>query len=92
MKHDTKGKACDGGGVAHHDVGVTGLALLAFLGEGSTMRGGKYRDNVRRGVKWLISQQGEDGLFGTNATGDYIYDHAIAALAMCEAYGLSRCA
>ena len=34
MKHDLAdgGEICDGPGNAVHDVGVTGLALLAFLG------------------------------------------------------------
>ncbi len=90
MKHDTKGRKCDGSGNPVHDVGVTGLALLAFLGEGSTMRSGPYRDNVKRAVRWLIAQQQPNGLFGTNASHDFIYDHSIAALAMCEAYGLSK--
>jgi hypothetical protein len=39
-----------------HDVGMTGLALLAFLGAGNTPREGKYADNVQRGVTWLPSQ------------------------------------
>ena len=80
---------CDGRGSVHHDVGVTGLALLAFLGDGSTMRAGPYRKNIKKGIGWLRSQQQENGLFGGNASHDFIYDHAIAAYAMCEAYGLS---
>ena len=89
MKHDTEGDFCDGAGNAIHDVGVTGLAMLAFLGSGSTLRSGPYRGNVERAATWLSRQQGENGLFGTNASHDFIYDHAIAACAMCEAYGLS---
>jgi hypothetical protein len=90
MKHDAAGSAiCDGPGNGVHDVGVTGLALLAFLGDGSTMRSGPYREVIRRGVNWLRSQQQENGLFGTAASHDFIYDHAIATYAMCEAFGLS---
>jgi hypothetical protein len=89
MKHDTEGEACDGPGNGTHDVGMTGLALLAFLGDGSTMRAGPYRENIKRGVMWLREQQQENGLFGTNAAYDFIYDHSIAAYAMAEAYGLS---
>jgi hypothetical protein len=50
MKHDVEGVPCDGAGATTHDVGVTGLALLAFLGDGNTMRSGPYRDVVKRGV------------------------------------------
>ncbi|MGB3968297.1 MAG: hypothetical protein WBO45_16295 [Planctomycetota bacterium] len=91
MKHDdpAAGKPCDGPGKAVHDVGVTGLALLAFLGAGSTMRGGPHKEQIKKAAKWLKEQQQENGLFGTNASHDFVYDHAIATYAMCEAYGLS---
>jgi hypothetical protein len=91
MKHDDPAKpACDGGGNPVHDVGVTGLALLAFLGDGNTMRSGVHRDTVRRAVLWLRAQQQANGRFGSGASSDFVYDHAIAAYAMCEAYGLSQ--
>ncbi|MBL8749431.1 MAG: hypothetical protein JNK78_09730 [Planctomycetes bacterium] len=91
MKHDTEGEPCDGAGNAVHDVGVTGLALLAFLGDGSTMRSGPYRDVIKKGVIWLKNQQDPStGLFGTATSHDFIYNHAIAAYAMCEAFGLSN--
>jgi hypothetical protein len=90
MKHDQEGVPCDGPGNAVNDVGVTGLALLAFLGAGHTMRHGEHRQVVRDAVKWLREQQGEDGLFGTQASHGHAYSQAIATLAMCEAYGLSN--
>ncbi|HEX5053060.1 MAG TPA: prenyltransferase/squalene oxidase repeat-containing protein [Planctomycetota bacterium] len=90
MKHDTEGEICDGPGNAVHDVGVTGLALLAFLGDDSTMRSGPYQQVVKKGILWLRSQQQENGLFGQAASHDFIYNHAIAAYAMCEAFGLSN--
>jgi len=92
MKHDDPASdICDGPGNAVHDVGVTGLALLAFLGDGSTMRGGAYKDQIKKGVIWLKGQQDErTGLFGTANSHDFIYNHAIAAYAMCEAFGLSN--
>jgi hypothetical protein len=91
-KHDAGDyEICSGPGSAVHDVGVTALALLAFLGENNTMRSGKHQDNVKRGVLWLRDQQDKKtGLIGSRTSHDYIYDHAIAAYAMCEAYGLSN--
>ena len=41
-------------------------------------------------MKWLRLQQAPSGLCGTAASHDFIYDHAIASYAMCEAYGLSN--
>ncbi|MFK7741316.1 MAG: prenyltransferase/squalene oxidase repeat-containing protein [Planctomycetota bacterium] len=90
-KHDDPAfSLCSGPGNQVHDVGVTGLALLAFLGDNNTMRSGIYRDVVRKGVRWLKSVQQPNGLFGDAAAHDFVYDHAIAAYAMCEAYGLSQ--
>jgi hypothetical protein len=90
MKHDAGGAPTDGAGNPSHDVGVTGLALLAFLGDGNTMRSGPYRDVVKNAVRWLREQQDPStGLFGTRASNEFVYDHAIATLAIVEAYGLS---
>jgi hypothetical protein len=35
---------------------MTALAGMALLGEGSTVREGKYRDNIRRAADWLIKE------------------------------------
>ncbi|MCB9876671.1 MAG: terpene cyclase/mutase family protein [Planctomycetes bacterium] len=90
MKHDRAGAVCDGPGNAVHDVGVTGLAVLAMLGAGNTLKAGPYEDSLKRAVEWLRTQQQENGMIGSNASHDFIYDHAIAAYALCEAYGLSK--
>ncbi|MGE0142289.1 MAG: prenyltransferase/squalene oxidase repeat-containing protein [Planctomycetota bacterium] len=91
MKHDVEGEPCNGPGNPVHDVGLTGLALLAFLGDGSTMVSGPYKDVVKRGITWLRDQQDErTGQFGTANSNEFIYNHTIAALAMVEAYGLSK--
>jgi hypothetical protein len=89
MKHDKEGDPCTGPGNPVNDVGVTGLALLAFLGEGNTLKLGTYRAVVRKGIKWLIDQQAENGLIGSNSSQAFAYGHAIATVALVEAYGLS---
>ena len=90
MKHDPPNDLCDGPGNPVNDIGITGLALLAFLGDGSTMRSGPYKDVVKRGVIWLKDQQDDNGLLGVESGRAFMYNHAIAALAMVEAYGLSK--
>lgn len=89
MRHDLEGKPCTGPGNAVHDVGVTGLAMLAFLGDGNTLRTGRYHDHLKRAAAWLVAQQQENGLLGMAASHDFVYDHAIATYALSEAYGLS---
>lgn len=83
---------CDGEGDQSHDVGVTGLALLAFLGSGNTVNTGKYKAVVRKGLKYLMDiQNAENGCFGEpNSHQAFLYDHSIATLAMTEGYGLSK--
>ncbi len=85
-----KGRKCTGPGNPVHDVGLTGLALLALLGDGNTLRVGKYKENVRKGILWLKDQQDDEGLIGEKVGQSFMYSHIIAATAMCEAYGLSR--
>ena len=84
------GPLCDGRGAATNDVGVSGLALLAFLGAGQTHRDGRFKDTVRRGLKWLKEGQDADGCFGPRGDPHFTYNHAIAALAMAEAYGMTK--
>jgi|GEM_PF-1645287 len=80
----------DGRGSPHHDVGTTGLALLAFLGAGTTNRSeGPYGPVVGKGLKYLRNVQDAEGCFGPRRNVHYLYDHGIAALAMVEAYAMT---
>lgn len=83
------GGKCRGQGKPVHDVGVTALALLAFLGDGAGGRDDEFRPVVERAATWLRRQQHRtSGLVGARASHDFIYGHAIAAAALCEAYGM----
>ena len=72
------------------DTAMTGLAVLAFLGAGHTEKAGKYRDNVQRGVYWLISKQNNEGRVLAEGDGPIGYNHSIAGLALAEAAGMAR--
>jgi len=62
-----------------------------FLGAGYTHRSGQYQETVSRGLKWLVGQQRSDGdLFNSEARFLRFYSHGIAAIALCEAYGMTR--
>ena len=79
-----------GWGRASHDVGVTGLALCAFLGAGYTNRGRHpYAKTVSKGLRYLKNVQDPEGCFGPRTDARYVYDHAAASLAMIEAYGMT---
>lgn len=72
------------------DTGVTGLALLAFLGAGNTHLDGEYRDTVARGVAFLLNIQASNGnLGGEAARFAFMYCHGMAALALSEVYAMT---
>lgn len=82
---------CDMPGRSGHDVGVTGLALLAFLGEGGMPNEGRYGDTLAKGIRWLRDQADPDtGLIGDTSTHEFLYNHALGTLALCEAYYATR--
>jgi hypothetical protein len=81
--------ACSSPGREPYDVGVTGLVVLALFGEGSNLNVGAYKTPISRGVAWLLLQQDpKSGLIGKRSTHEFLYSHAIATQALCEAaYG-----
>ncbi|MEM6330970.1 MAG: hypothetical protein AAF790_12060, partial [Planctomycetota bacterium] len=72
-------------------VSGTGLALLPYLGAGQTHKQGRHRRTVDRGLKALVrlGQAGERGAAWTDRGGN-LYAHGIAAIALTEAYGMTR--
>ena len=48
------------GAGAQADMGISALALLAFLASGHTHEEGLYRENVQRGLEFLLRSQGSD--------------------------------
>jgi hypothetical protein len=77
------------------DTAATALCLMAFQGAGYNHREHKYKDTIRAGLEHLLKNQRENGdLFvqmddGSNAS-VWLYSHSIAALAVCEAYGMTQ--
>ncbi len=66
------------------DVGTTAFALLAFLADGNSDATGPYREQVARGVAWLIARQQAGGSFGGGSN----YSEGLAALAIVEAFAM----
>ncbi|MDP1564564.1 MAG: terpene cyclase/mutase family protein [Pirellulaceae bacterium] len=78
------------GAGAQADTGITALAVLAFMADGSTHLGGPYQDNVRRGLEFLIQRQQRGGsLAGSAQYYAQMYCHSMALLALGEAYALT---
>ncbi len=80
---------CRNPGTATSTTAATALALLPFLGAGHTHLEGDYREPVRRGLYYLttralVTRHGVDLQDGT------MYGQGLAAIALCEAYGMTR--
>jgi len=83
-----------------YNAGLTGIALLTFLGAGytheskqnivDTAMGKRYfvGECMGRGIKWITNELGPNGSFD-NFAGS-MYNEAICTLAMAEAYGLTQ--
>lgn len=73
--------------------GVTSIACLAFMAGGSYPGRGKYGDNVRRGLEFVLSsvsnEEGSTRGFITNG-GSRMYSHAFATLFLAEVLGMSN--
>ncbi len=85
------GKCKNPGALYEAKIGATALALLPFLGTGQTHKFGKHRKVVQGGLFYLVNQmqltpQGGD----LSEPGGMMYSHALAAIALCEAYAMSQ--
>ena len=84
LGHDRQGAG------AQADTGLTGLALLSFLGSGHTHQAGEYSKTVERGIDYLVASQAADGnLAGRAEIFAYMYCHGMATLALSEAYAMT---
>jgi hypothetical protein len=81
---------CADVGTVHSDPAGTGMALLPFLGAGHTPRTGKHKRTVALALHWLVSQQQADGTWLAREDGRPMYGHAMASIALCEAYGMTK--
>jgi hypothetical protein len=80
-----------GGAGAKADTGISGLALLAFLGDGHSHREGPYSTEVARGLDFLRRSQKQNGNLGGDAElFAEMYCHSMASFAVGEAYALTK--
>ncbi len=74
---------------------ATAMALLPFLGAGQTQYTGEFKQNVKLGL-FFLTKNGKQGkknglpvLDLRDETGN-MYSHGLAAIALCEAYGMTK--
>lgn len=70
---------------------MTALAGMCMLMEGSTLREGKYSDNIVKAVNWFMARSQPNGLLGNpnnpTESSRYIYGHGFGMLFLASAYG-----
>lgn len=70
------------------DAAMTGMTLLCFLGAGHThFSEGPHRDSVKRALSWIVNRTDASGDL---RRGETMYSQTIAAVALCEAYAMTR--
>ncbi len=77
------------------DTAATALAVLAFQGAGYNHREHQYKNVVRGGLDFLVQSQQENGdlfvpLDDQSNRSVWLYSHSLAAIALCEAYGMTQ--
>jgi len=67
---------------------MTGMAGVALLCEGSTLSQGKYSENIKKAVEFLLSRSRPNGLIGDPRADDrYTYGHGFGMLFLSQVLG-----
>jgi hypothetical protein len=84
---DTADCNCGHEGDLNSNSAGTALAMLPFLGAGQTHLMGIYKNEVAKGLRWLLDSQEQDGdLRGSSGQYPGMYAHGQAAIVLCEAF------
>lgn len=72
-------------------VGITALACLAFMSEGSVPGRGRYAGNIDAGLQFILNSASEQsGLVAAETSYGPMYGHGFATLFLGEVYGMSN--
>ena len=80
------------GGMSHYGrhVGITGLAGMAFLADGSVPGRGRHATAVEGCVRFVLDNCSESGLLAAETSHGPMYGHGFATLFLAEVYGMTR--
>ncbi|MBI1313869.1 Hsp70 family protein [bacterium] len=84
------------GSMARSNMGATAMALLAYMGSGSTYTDGEYQQTIENGLNYLINR-GKLTQTGLDLRGDYegnsgMYIQGIATICLAEAAAMNEAA
>ena len=75
---------------ARYPIAMTAYTLMAFQAAGNLPNEGPYGKNVDQAVRYLLAQINDQGLIGDENSGQYMYFHGIASIALAELYGQTQ--
>jgi hypothetical protein len=73
-----------------HNVAITALACLAFMGDGNLPGRGRFAGVVEKGVEAVLANCTETGLIAAETAHGPMYGHGYATLMLGEVYGMTR--
>ncbi len=86
-----QGRCGEAGSMAESRNAATAIALLPFLGAGQTHMKGEYQTIVERGLSFLVQRMSVTSYGGSlYEKGGRMYSHGLAAIALSEAYAMTR--
>ncbi len=65
------------------DTGICGMSIMAFLASGEDPNFGRYSENIRKTIRYMVRQQKAS----TGYLPGSMYQHGFATLGLAEAYG-----
>ncbi len=89
MNTKCRDKTCTGPALSKSEPAATALALLPFFAAGQTHEKGTYKDQIGKGLAWLIKNQKTNGDL-SGGENHQMYSHGLCTIAMCEAYGMTQ--
>ena len=72
------------------DLGLVSMGALAFLSTGNTPETGKYRENVRRALDYILANAKPSGMLNIAGNRRDMYNHGLATFVLTQAYGMSN--
>ena len=72
------------------DLGLVSLGALAFLSAGHTPGVGKYGDNVRRALHYVLRNAKPSGLLNITGTSRDMYNHGLSTFVLTQAFGATK--
>ena len=72
------------------DLGLVSVGALAFLSAGHTPETGRYRENVRKALDYVLLNAKPSGLLNITGNRRDMYNHGLSTFVLTQAYGMTN--